>query len=124
MTAKKSKTWSKVLLNLVMTIPALFNIVTHFVSCIEYDVFLAKKNLISIVVLSFFAAIIMAGAWLSIWAMIFIWLLNWPLNPIAVFAIILTAHVILLLLISIFLMRLKNNMLFYHTRKLFHSDSN
>lgn len=116
--AKKSHGWSKILTNLLLVIPSIFNIVSHFVHCLEQDLRLARKSLIAIFILTLFAMTLMIGAWFCLCAMVFIWLQTWW-SALAALSVMLLSHIVLLLIVGIWIAKAKNKMLFVNARGLF-----
>ncbi len=118
--AKQSHGWTKVLTNLLLVIPSIFNIVSHFVHSLERDLRQAKRSVIVLFVLALFALTLMMGVWFTLCAMIFLWLLGqWGIFP--SLTIMLLSHIVLLLVVGIWMAKAKNKLLFSNTRELFRS---
>lgn len=117
--AKKSNGWGKVLTNLLLVVPSLFNVARYLVAFVEDELRQAKRGLITLFVLALIAIPIMIGAWFCFCGMAFIWLQSW-MSAIAALAMLLLIHFLLLLIIGIWMTKTKNKLMFAKTRELFH----
>jgi len=117
--AKKSGNWHGILTALLTTIPSILNIARNLVACVECEVRMAKRGLVTLAILFIFAVALTVGVWLCTCAIVFIWLQTW-LSMLATLTIMLVAHLLLLIIVGLMMARAKDKILFSHTRELFH----
>lgn len=119
--AKKSEGWGRVFVNLLTIIPSIFNIVSHLLSCLEYEAHLAKRSLIMLFVLALVAITLMISGWLCLSAMAFVWL-QMHLSTLVSLGILFGGHVVLLIIVGMWMAITKNDLFFNRTRELFHRE--
>lgn len=118
--AKKKSGLGNVLVNLLMVVPSLLKIATHFVSCIEHEAGLAKKSIIILSFLFIIALSLTTITWCCLCAIIFLLLISWQISWIVSLSIILAINILLLIITGLSITKAKNNLFFPETRKLFH----
>src|SRR5580698_3209762 len=79
MTKRKKPTLGKALINLVIGIPTLLSLIGKIGSLIGFEIRLASKSLISIIILALLSALLLTSSWLCVLAMLFVYLtsLHW-----------------------------------------------
>jgi hypothetical protein len=119
MTAKKRSRWKESALNLLLVLPSILNIATHFLASLEYDAYIAKKSLFTLTLLFLFTFILLICTWVCFNIIIFLVFIKW-LSTFCALGLILAIHLILLLCMARQISKMKDGLTFPHTRELFH----
>lgn len=119
MGAKKTSTWRHAIINLLLVVPSVLNLASNFVSYLEYEARLAKKSIITLIILFGLAIVLSLSSWACLWIIIFLSLINY-LSVMITMAIIFIIHMVLLVIVMLWISKTKNNLLFTNTRQLFH----
>lgn len=118
---KKSQGWGSLLAKLLVLVPSIFNIASHFLACLEDELRQAKRSLILLFVLALVALSLLISGWVCLCAILFLCLQAYFSN-IATLAVLFAGHLILLLIIGMWMALVKNGLFFNKTRELFHRD--
>lgn len=109
---------SKIILDTSMIIFSLFNVVPKIIYLIESEARLAKKNLVSLIILFLIAAAFITSIWLCILAMGFIYLISLHLSLLVSLSIIILINILLLIITCLLISRAKHQISFPETRHL------
>jgi hypothetical protein len=118
MGAKEKNSWSSSLLNMFTLFTSLYNVFIAVGHRLKQDAKAAGKNMLALVILSCFSFILCSSIWLCINALLFFYLLSIKLSILISLFIITLINSILLLIILLSILKIKNKLLFPHTRKL------
>ena len=109
---------SKFLFDLVMIVLSLFKVIPNLIVLIEFEAALARKNLISLIVLFIFAVSLLTSLWLCLFAMCFIYFISLHMSYLTSIFITFLVNFVLLLIILLMISRIQNHLTFPKTRQL------
>lgn len=117
--AKQSNSWGRLLTRLLLVVPSIFNVASHFVACLECELAEAKRSLIVLFSLTLMVLVLMIGGWFCLCGLVFLWL-GQSLSVMATLAVMLAAHVVLIVIIGMWMALEKNKITFPNTRDMIH----
>lgn len=121
---KKRKSNSSKLMKLLMIIPNLFSFFGNLFSLIQSELEHTRRQIILLVLLTLFILILMFSVWLSLNALLFIYLINSLFNVISAVAIIGLINFLLLMIVCFFISRQEISITFPETRKIINDVMN
>ena len=94
-----------------------FKLLSGFKSLVTLEARLAKKSLVTIIILLVLMACLLAATWISLLALIVAALLSIHFSLLSSLALIVLLNIFLILVMGIAVLKLKNNLFFPVTRK-------
>ena len=103
--------------NILLFIPTLFNFIRKLIALISYEIQLAGKSLIKMIILAIILAITISSTWLCLLAMLFFYFISLQLGTeLSLFCIVLI-NILLTCIILFWMNKIKQNLLFSQLRK-------
>jgi uncharacterized membrane protein YqjE len=117
---RSSGSIAKTILNLVMLLPTFYGLAGKVLALVGYETRLAGRSIVKILLLAFFAAIVLASTWLCLLAMLAIYLVSLGLSYLVTMAIIFSVNLLILIVIMNMIKRSERNCHFRATRRQLH----
>jgi len=111
MTDKKRRSPARFIWNILVLIPQMFGLLDRVFHKLKAEAYFTVKNMIVLVVLGVMLACLLTATWISLLAALFFALLQWQWSWYAAALIILLLNVICLIIIGIFMAKIKNKLL-------------
>lgn len=114
------KKWLNNIINVALSITALFSTLSHIVTLFEIEIRKTKKNLILLLVLLLIMNVLFAAIWFCFLALLFVYFtssLHWTL-PIVLFVILLI-NIVLFFIVYFMIKNTADNLTFKKTCELF-----
>ncbi len=124
MAAKMRSSFSRVIMSLVLLIPNITGFLQALTRGISREARLASKSLVEIIVLAFMLGSLITSTWLGLLIFLYEYFLSLTASWKCSFALVLLLNVLLMVMICVWMNRLKRNLLFLKTRKRLHLEDN
>lgn len=118
MTKKKEFSFRKMIINLLMVLPALSRLITNFSTLIEVEVASIKRNVLRLFILYLTLMSLLTATWLCICTMLTIYLQSLQLSLLTALFIIFLINILFIMVIVLCLFKTKNNLSLQRTRQL------
>jgi len=114
---KSSKKKSRLIYNLLLLVPNVFNIIKNISRTIKRDTYLAGKNIVIIIILAIMLAFLLTSTWIGVLAVIFLCLIKLQFSWISAAIIVLLLNTLLVLLVLRAMSKAKDNIFFTETKR-------
>lgn len=118
MKAKKKSHFTDTMFNILLALPRIFNLVTRITSLVEYEAHLAKRSVVSLIVLLITSIVILTCTWLCVLGALLMYFLSLKATLLTSLLLLIVINLFVLIIISMLAMRAKNRMTFPVTRDL------
>lgn len=117
---KKKSNLTRTFLSLLVGLPTLLSILNKITSLIRFEMRLAGRSIVNIIILAILCALLLTSAWLCLLAMLFIYLtsLQWSIQ--FVLLILFALNLLLFLIVFRIITKHRQNLIFPETRDLLH----
>jgi len=112
----KSLKLSKIILNVIFLLPTLYNLVGKIVALASYEAYLARRNLVKIIIIAIMSGIVLASIWLCLLAGCGLYFISIGLSYPLTFLVIILINILILIILSIMIKNAEKNLLFRATR--------
>lgn len=116
--ARKNKSgWMASIIKIILAMTNLLSGLRHVTVLVSAEARLAGKSLVALCFLGCCAFIFFASAWLCVLALLFVYLTSWHMSPIVSLTIIFLLNAMLLVIMTLWMSRVKKNLFFPATRQ-------
>jgi hypothetical protein len=118
MTKKRKPTLGKAFINLIFGIPSIVSLAKRISALITYEVRLARKSFINMIILAVYCLILIASSWLCLLALLFVYLISISWTTEMALLTLLSINLVMLLIVYCLLKRFQKRLSFPKTRYL------
>jgi hypothetical protein len=116
--AEKKNYLTKVIIDFALLVYSLLKMIPDFLSLVEIEARAVKDNVVPLIILYLLLGSLLTAAWISLFAICFLWLISLQLHWIVSLMIIFLVQLVLLLVISLIMFKKINKMSFRRSRHL------
>ncbi len=120
MEEKKKSSFSKTIACVFSTLPSLYRLINHLLTLMKYETHLARRSVITLLLLYLLAGSLLASVWICLLAMLFMYFISLHLTWLTSLIILLILNILLLVIVLLSMLLVKNNLSFPKTRELLH----
>lgn len=115
---KKHSRFLDSLLDILLTLPRLFGLVSKITSLIEYEAYVAKRSIVSLCVLLVVSIALLSGTWICILGVLLLYFLSLKITLLSALLILLVINLFMLIILAVLALQAKNRVTFPATRHL------
>lgn len=117
MANKKRQSLGDMIAKTILLVPNLVNIVSNITTLINIESRLTGRTLLSLIVFAVILGTLLVSTWMCVLALLFVWLTSLLWSPIYILLMIGMLNIIMSIIISVVIVKLKSNLLFPATRR-------
>lgn len=118
MAKRKKSILSKTILRLIFGIPAILSLLTTLSSLIKYEIRIAGRSLVCVLMLALFCALLLMSSWLCVLGLLFVYLMSLQWSLYGILLALLGINCFMFLIILLIIRRYKAKLSFPETHRL------
>lgn len=113
---KEKSSFTRMLMQLILIVPHMLNLVNHVFSTITSEMRLARRYIVTLIILAILFAALLATTWVCLLGMLFLYLVSLHLTWMQSCLILFVLNLLMMIIIGLLMANMKNNF-FSATRK-------